>query len=129
MQNSRPHEAGLTLIEVLIALAILGIALTAVIQSATQNIRNTLYLQNRMVATWTGLNIINQIRLNLISIPGAPDHLSETVETLGQSWNWEAMMQTTANPRIKRIIVDVYHEPDHHRFSHLESYIYANPSS
>jgi len=120
---SKRNETGLTLIEVLIALAILSIALTAVIRSASQNIRNTLYLQNRTIATWVGTNVMNSIRIGVIKASG--EELSEEDQTLGQTWEWKASIHATPNPRIKQIIVDVYHEPEHNRLAHLESYLYA----
>lgn len=126
MQFSKQNENGLTLIEVLIALAILSIALTAVIKSASENIRNTLYLQNRTIATWIGTNVINSIRIGVIKAPSAPDKLSQDDQTLGQNWTWKAMINVTPNPLIKQITVDVYHQPDNNKFAHLESYLYAN---
>jgi len=114
------NERGLTLIEVLIALAILSIALTAIIKSASQNIRNTLYLQNRMIATWIGTDVINTIRMNLLIIP---ETLTQENHTLSQTWTWEASLHSTPNPRIKRIVVDVYHQPEHSKAAHLESYL------
>jgi len=117
------NEAGLTLIEVLIALAILSIALTAVIKSASQNIQTTLYLQNRMIATWIGTDVTNSIRIGMIKPPDAPDHLLKENQTLGQHWTWEATLNLTPNPRIKQIMVDVYHQPDNKKLAHLESYL------
>ncbi len=126
-QVKRQSELGLTLIEVLIALAILSIALTAVIKSTSQHIKNTIYLQNRMIATWVGTYVINSIRIGVIKIPNAPDQLSEENQTLGQNFTWEAMLDSTPNPRIKRISVDVYNPLDQHKLAHLESYLYAPP--
>ncbi len=125
MKFSRQNESGLTLLEVLIALAILSIALTAVIKSASQNIRSTLYLQNRTIATWVGNYVINNIRAGVITPPSEPDHLTRTDAVLGQQWKSEATLSSTPNPTIKKIIVDVYHQPDDTKFAHLESYLYA----
>lgn len=116
------NEIGLTLIEVLIALAILSIALTAVIKSASQNIRNTAYLQNRTIATWVGTHVINSIRMGVIKIE---NELSANDQTLGQNWTWKASVHTTPNPHIKQINVDVYHQPDNNKLSHLEGYLYG----
>lgn len=126
MRHFRQNEQGLTLIEVLIALAILSIALTAIVQSASQNIRHTLYLQNRTIATWIGSAAMNTIRAGLIQVPAAPDHLSENNKTFGQSWTWTAAMKATPNPRIKQVVVEVFHQPDDKRYAHLESYVYGS---
>ncbi|HSW70249.1 MAG TPA: type II secretion system minor pseudopilin GspI [Gammaproteobacteria bacterium] len=120
---ARKNESGLTLIEVLIALAILGIALTAIIQSASQNIKNTIYLQNRTIAVWVGTYVINSIRIGVIKLSGTPDILSKENQTLGQNFVWEAALDATPNPRIKKIRVDVYHLPGHNKSAHLESYV------
>ena len=113
------NEQGLTLIEVLIALVILSIALTAIIKSAAENIRNTLYLQNKMIATWIGTDVISNVRAKLLDIS---DPLKHQSQTLGQTWIWEASLHPTPNPRIKQIVVDVYHQPENNKVAHLESY-------
>ena len=125
MKNLTRNEKGLTLIEVLIALAILSIALTAIIKSASQNIRNILYLQNRTIATLIGTEVINSIRVGLIKVPNEPDHLTQENKTLHQNWGWKAMLHPTPNPKIKQIIVEVYHLPDKDKLAHLESYTYV----
>lgn len=122
MRLFRRSESGLTLIEVLIALAILSIALTAVIKSASQNIRTTLYLQNRTIATWVATDVMNSIRAGVIK---PQNDLTEEDQTLGQHWQWKATVNPTPNPRIKKIIVDVYQQPENNKLAHLESYLYA----
>lgn len=125
MNFSRKNETGLTLIEVLIALAILSIALTAVIRATAQDIRNTLYLQNKTIATWIGSDVINNVRAGVLKIPAAPDQLSEESTVLGQTWSWEAKLDITPNPHIKKLDVFVYQQPEN-QLAHLVSYIYAN---
>lgn len=125
MHVIRHPEKGLTLIEVLVALAILSIALMAVIKAASQNIKNTLYLQNKAIAMWVGTDVINNIRAGVIKLPSSADQLSDNNLTLDQHWTWKAKISATPNPHIKQIAVDVYHEPDNHSFAHLESYLYG----
>jgi general secretion pathway protein I len=114
---------GFALIEVLIALAILSIALTAVIKATSQNIRDTLYLQNKMIAHWVGLNAMNEARLGLIKVSG--DSPTQDTTLLGEKWSWHAYTEGTPNPRIKEIHVDVFHAPDQRKLASLTSYLYA----
>ncbi len=58
---------GLTLIEVLIALAIVGIAMTAIIKATSQNIRSTAYLQNKLIAMWVGQQVSNEMLAGITS--------------------------------------------------------------
>ncbi|EKD54042.1 MAG: hypothetical protein ACD_60C00128G0018 [uncultured bacterium] len=116
---------GLTLIEVLIALAILSIALTAIIEATAQNIKHTLYLQQRVIATWIGTNTINYIRAGVLILPEAPDTFTKKTVTLGKHWSWNANLNVTPNKNIQQIKVVVYQEPNHIKLANLTSYLYA----
>ena len=99
---------GLTLIEVLIALAIVAIAMTAIIQATSQNIRGTNYLQNKTIAMWVGQQVLNEARLNLIMIPKPPDKLKAATDMLGSTWYWQATQSDTRNKNIQQIEVRVF---------------------
>lgn len=119
-------QAGLTLIEVLIALAITAIALTAVIKAASQAIRSTRYLETKTQAAWVASNIINEARVGLIKLPTSPDKEKQATELLGQPWYWTATREETANSHIEKIIVDVSTSDDEDSapIITLESFIY-----
>ena len=119
------NNTGFTLIEVLIALAILSIALTAIIHATTQNIKHTVYLQNRTIATWVGTNVINEARAGMLKLPEAPDHVSEETTVLGVTWTWQAVINTTPNKNIQQIDVTVYQKTNEAKLAHLVSYLYA----
>ena len=108
--SNRP-EAGLTLIEVLIALAIMSIAMTAIIQSVSHNIRATDYLQTKTMAMWVGQQVLNEARAGLVSVPAPPDQLRQTTTLLQRDWYWQAEQMPTLNPRIQKIRVRVYQRP------------------
>lgn len=120
MQNN----AGFTLIEVLIALVILSIALTAMIKATSQHIQDTIYIQNKMTANWVGVQVINEVRAGIIKLPVEPGTLKKHTAMLGRQWQWEANLSTTPNPHIKKISVDVS-LTQQTSVLHLESYLYA----
>ena len=99
--------SGLTLIEVLIALAVVAIAFTAIIKATSQNIRSTAYLQDKTIATWVGLQIVNEARVGLLKLPEAPGKLEQETTMLGQGWSWQAYQLPTPNKRIREVQVDV----------------------
>lgn len=105
---SNTRHRGLTLIEVLIALAIIGIAMTAIIKATSQNIRSTAYLQNKTIAMWVGQQVMNEARVGLIKIPNPPDKLNQTTTLLGQQWAWTIDQEETPSKFISKIIVKVY---------------------
>lgn len=122
---SKKHQ-GFTLIEVLIALAILSIALTAIIRATSQNIRDTSYIQNKTIANWVGIKIINETRAGILKLPVKPDHLEQKTEMLGQQWAWEGYLSPTPNPHIQEIHVDVSQTRGNKKIISLVSYIYVN---
>jgi general secretion pathway protein I len=98
---------GLTLIEVLIALAIVGIAMLAVIKAVSQNIRATHYLQQKTVALWVAQSILNEAKAGVLAV----DHSSgnqATTHALGQDWHWQLFSETTPNPHIFKLMIKVF---------------------
>lgn len=119
------HRAqGLTLIEVLIALAIIGIALTAVIKATSQSVRHTAYLQNKTIALWVGQEVINEARAHVLKLP-ANEHYSATKKMLGQTWYVKAEQDETPNKNIKLLTVKVFDREDEEENAviTLESYL------
>lgn len=57
MRLSR-NNRGFTLLEVLVALTILGVALAALVKGGADHARNTAYLQERTLAHWAGQNLL-----------------------------------------------------------------------
>jgi len=120
------NVVGLTLIEVLIALAIISIAMTAVIKASSQNIRSTGYLQSKTIAMWVGQQVLDEARAGVLKLPNPPDALKETTAMLGNDWYWEVNQEETPNKRINRVKVKVYaHEDDEGSpLITLETYLY-----
>jgi general secretion pathway protein I len=121
------NKAGFTLIEVLVALAILSIALTAIIKASAQNIKDTTYIQQKTLALWIANEIANEARAGLLILPKSPDVLTEEKVILGQAWTYQADVQDTPNPRIKKMDVDILAEDKQTPLVHLESFLYAQP--
>ena len=118
-------SAGLTLIEVLIALAIVAIAMTAVIKAVSQNIRGTGYLENKTIAMWISQEFLNEARVAVLTLPDAPDEWEQKIERLGQDWIVRGNQERTPNPRIKKIKISVFkNEKDETSLVALESYVY-----
>lgn len=99
------RRAGFTLLEVLIALAILAIASTAVISQSGQSIRQLHRLEQKSVALWIADNQIAYLR----GLPSWPStgRRSEQLEMSGALWNIDTEVTATSEPWLRKIDVSV----------------------
>ena len=61
----KPRESGFTLIEVLVALAIVAIGMAAVLGALTSSASTVLYMRDKTLAQWIALNHIAEERLKV----------------------------------------------------------------
>lgn len=101
----RNEARGFTLIEVLVALVVVGLGMLAVIQTVSQTANNTSYMRDKTIAHWIAMNQLTQVRL----LPGAPpiDKSSDEVEMAGRDWRWTMVVTQTPVESIRRIEVRV----------------------
>ena len=78
---------GFTLIEVLVALAIVAFGLTALFTVTNQTARASTYLREKTLAQWIALNRITEARL--AGQPPADDNMEGETKYAGQDWRWE----------------------------------------
>lgn len=109
------RNKGFTLVEVLIALLIIAIALTAVIHATTQTTRSLNRVQEKMIAHWVGMNVLSEIQTNIIVIPKDASLPSGKTKMLGAQWYWTVAAEPMhATPTVLRVQVSV--ENQQHRF-------------
>ena len=108
---SRLHKhRGFTLLEVLVALAILAIAMAAVSRTASSSIRNADALRIRVIADWVAQNrLANHQALNDWPLPGIQ---TGSEDQAGQTYPWQEEVISTPNPTMRRIVVSVYAPDD-----------------
>lgn len=98
--------AGFTLLEVLVALAVLAVALGAIIHAVTQSIGNVAALREQTLASWVALNKVNQF---LLDVAVWPDEGSRkgTADLANRAWRWEARFSKTTDPDLRRLEMTV----------------------
>lgn len=111
-------QQAFTLIEVLIALVILSIALTAIIISSSQATRDLQYITNKNIAHWLAMSQINRA---LISAQ-APKNQQGQQQVNGKTWQWS--QQITRIPHAIKIDLSVSLQQQ--VYSKLTVYRYVN---
>jgi general secretion pathway protein I len=106
MNMTRPRQSGFTLLEVLVALVIVGTALGAALRAVGSLAANGSGLRASMMATWSAENRLVQIRIEKLfpdvgkrsfACPQADLHLM-----------CEEEVRITPNPRLREINVSVF---------------------
>ena len=97
---------GFTLIEVLLALAVIAIALTALIKATAQTVANTSHIKDKSIAHWVAMQGVSMIQLGLLTVPNNQE-VSQVTNMLGQRWYWRARIQPTPIPHMQKISITV----------------------
>ena len=101
----RRANQGFTLVEVMVALAIVALALTAVTASIGQMIDSGNTMRERTYANWIALNRIAEMRL-AADTPSL-GRSTGTVEYARAEWEWRAVVSETGVEDLYRIDVSV----------------------
>jgi general secretion pathway protein I len=103
--RSPPRRAGFTLVEVLIALAVVALGAAAVMSALSTATRTTDRLRDRSIAEWVALNRITELRV----AREWPLQSGQTgiAEMAGRRWQWRQSIEPTQVAEIWRLQVDV----------------------
>ncbi len=98
-------RGGFTLIEVLVALAIVAIGMAALMSALTSSASTTVYLRDKALAEWVALNQIEAVRLSLQRpTKGEKDGEAEMGD---RKWKWHQEVVETEVKGIMRVDVSV----------------------
>ncbi|MBL8250689.1 MAG: type II secretion system minor pseudopilin GspI [Candidatus Competibacter sp.] len=100
------RAAGFTLLEVLVALAVLAITMGAIISIATQSVNTFGYLRDQTFAGWVALNKINELSLDSEPWPQEGGRRGNA-ELANRSWFWETRFRKTADPDLTELEITV----------------------
>jgi general secretion pathway protein I len=96
---------GFTLIEVLVALAIVAVGMAAVMRTVSSSADTIFYLRDKTFAQWVALNQIANLRITGQS-PGVGNSEGDT-DYAGRKWHWRQEVVASEVPGVKRIDVSV----------------------
>lgn len=99
------RSGGFTLLEILVALAILAIALSAILKATAEGVGHAGYLRDRTLASWVAQNRINELLLETAwPARGVSEGRSRLAE---RDWQWKVRVSDTTDPDLRRLDVSV----------------------
>jgi len=99
------RRRGFTLIEVIVALAVLAFAMGALISGMARYAGNAAALREKTVALWVAHNRLTEIDLEPVWPPlGKSDG---DVEMAGAEWRWFVTVSETPDPDVRRVEIRV----------------------
>lgn len=100
-------QRGFTLVEVMVALAVIAIALSASISSSATAVNNLAGMKERTIAHFVAMNELARVELEGNKIP---QKLDGTTEMAGRDWYWKMKIENTADASndLKYLDIRVY---------------------
>jgi general secretion pathway protein I len=109
--SGRSH--GFTLIEVLIAVAVVAIALAAVMTEVNRDLVNTVALRDKTLAQWVAMNKVTEMQVS--DAWPEPGEQRGEVEMARRDWYWLVRVSKTDDNNVRRVDVVVSDQRDARR--------------
>ncbi len=108
MHNQRSEQLGFTLIEVMVALLVVGIALPALMFQLGAQLDATDRFRQQTIASWVAKNQMSHLQLDAAAgmMTTAAFREGET-ELAGRRWSWQLSVEETPVPGLLRHRLDV----------------------
>ncbi len=105
MRRASPGSRGFTLLEMLVAVAVLAIALAAIISNGARYAGGAASLRDKSLALWVARNRLTEIEL----APVWPEtgKSDEDIKMGGIEWTWRVTVVGTPDPSLRRIDIRV----------------------
>ena len=97
---------GFTLLEVLVAIAVVALALTALVRASGQQAEALSRQRELTLATWVAEDVLAELRVRE-PFP-ATGRRDGRAEQGGVAWRWQVAISTTDQPAVRRLEVGVY---------------------
>jgi general secretion pathway protein I len=104
--NATQRPRGFTLVEVLVALVIVALGLTALMVAVNGTARTSGFLRDKTLAQWIALNRLSEVRLNVVKFGQNTD--TGELDFGNRQWHYDTRYFNTSIASMKRVVVRVY---------------------
>jgi general secretion pathway protein I len=103
--TKRLRQAGFTLIEVMLAMAVFAISGVALLAVADNNYRHISLLEEKMLANWVASNQLVEASLSPTWPP--KNNRKGNIDMAGRTWYWQQKVVKTDNNLLQQVIMEV----------------------
>ena len=100
------QNRGFTLVEVLVALMVVALGLTALMVAVSGTARTSGFLRDKTLAQWIALNRLSEVRLNVTKFGQNTD--TGELDFGSRKWHYDTHYFDTSIASMKRVVVRVY---------------------
>jgi general secretion pathway protein I len=104
--KSSQRARGFTLVEVLVALMIVAVGLTALLVAVNGTARTSGFLRDKTLGQWIALNRLAEVRLNVVKFGQNTD--TGELDFGNRKWHYDTRYFDTSIASMKRVVVRVY---------------------
>jgi general secretion pathway protein I len=104
--NLSQRAGGFTLVEVLVALMIVAVGLTALMVAVNGTARTSGFLRDKSLAQWIALNRLSEVRLNVVKFGQNTD--TGELDFGSRKWHYDTRYFDTSVASMKRVVIRVY---------------------
>lgn len=122
MKLAAKMQAGMTLLEVMVAMAVFATAGLAVMKVATENVASLSYLEEKTFSSWVAENTLVEVVASKKSLSKA--WRKGDSELAGRTWYWRYNGESTTSSDFIAVTVEVATDREYkNRTSHLVTYV------
>lgn len=109
--KARPARAkGFTLLEILVAIAILGVAGVAVMKASAEHVNSLVILKDTTYASWVAENRLVELQLEDKWPP--KNNKKGKMEMAGHEWHWRQDVEKVADKKMRKVTIFVMNNED-----------------
>ena len=115
MKNNRSSfqsrsNRGFTLMEVMVAVLIVGVTLGVLLRASSDTLSKASYLRNITMAQWVAENKLAELRLRHSPLPR--NRASGQTKMLNRTWAWQLQIKSTPDANVKQLTIAVSLQQD-----------------